>query len=222
VLQVRPYVLAILLVATLGFGPGTAQAKKPPTLHCKHGYVKKLVTVKEHKHGHVIRVKATRCVKAPAPSSKTISVTSGPVPIAPAPTPVPPPAPKAPAPAPALEITVSVWDPINVENPEYEKPKTGKRFIAVELSLTNTSTSTVSSNANLDTSIIGTDSQTYTAVFDERKGCSNFSYGDFTLTPGAHEVGCVVYELPEGVKAAKVQFGLELGVVEQSFSVEGR
>jgi hypothetical protein len=98
VLQVRPYVLAILLVATLGFGPGTAQAKGHSTLHCKHGYVKKLVTVKEHKHGHVIRVKAFRCVKAPAPapSSKTISVTSGPVPIAPAPTPVPPSAPKAP------------------------------------------------------------------------------------------------------------------------------
>ncbi len=218
----RPYVLAILLVATLGFGPGAAQAKKPPTLHCKHGYVKRLVTVKEHKHGHVIRVKATRCVKAPAPSSKTISVTSGPVPIVPAPTSVPPPVPPPAPKAPALEITVSVWDPINVENPEYEKPKTGKRFIAVELSLTNTSTSTVSSNANLDTSIIGTDSQTYTAVFDERKGCSNFSYGDFTLSLGAHEVGCVVYELPEGVKAAKVQFGLELGVVEQSFSVEGR
>jgi Domain of unknown function (DUF4352) len=214
----RTYVLASLLLATLGVGAGAAQAKKPRTLHCKHGYVKKRVTVKKHRHGHVIRVKATRCVKAPAPSSKTISVTSGPVPIAPAPTPVPTPAPKAPA----LEISVSVWDPINVENPECESPKPGKRFIAVELGVTNTSTSTVSSNANLDTAIIGTDSQTYTAVFDERKGCSNFSYGDFTLTPGAHEVGCVVYELPEGVKAAKVQFGLELGVVEQSFSVEGR
>jgi hypothetical protein len=86
VLQVRPYVLAILLVATLGFGPGTAQAKGHSTLHCKHGYVKKLVTVEEDKHGHVIRVKATRCVKHHTPQPTTPApVAAAPVAVVPAP-----------------------------------------------------------------------------------------------------------------------------------------
>jgi Domain of unknown function (DUF4352) len=103
-----------------------------------------------------------------------------------------------------------LWGQINTANPEVEVPKAGEYFIAVELSLTNVGSKTISGNANVDTTVIGTNGQTYTAVFDERKGCTNFSYGDFTLSPGANETGCVVFELPEGVKGKKVQFGLEM------------
>jgi hypothetical protein len=117
-------------------------------------------------------------------------------------------------------VTVAVWDPINTSN-EFEKPKAGQRFIAVELHLTNISSRVIESDADLDTTVIGTNSQTYTAVFVERANCTDFASGGFTLSPGAKETGCVVYELPEGVKAATVQFGLDLNV-ESSFSIEGR
>jgi hypothetical protein len=88
------------------------------------------------------------------------------------------------------------------------------RPIAVELSLTNMSGETISSDANSDSVVIGTDGQSYTfALGVERKGCSDFAYGSFTLSAGAHDVGCVVYELPTGVQVAKVQWGLN-GEVE--------
>jgi hypothetical protein len=119
-----------------------------------------------------------------------------------------------------LRINVTVWDSINTNN-EYETPKQGQRFIAVELGITNTSPNTVSSDADVDTTVIGTNGQTYTsALGDERAGCTDFDYGSFTLVPGGKETGCVVYELPEGVKAATVQFGLNLKV-ESKYSVEG-
>jgi hypothetical protein len=109
----------------------------------------------------------------------------------------------------ALQVLVKVWDPINTAN-EYETPKVGYRFIAIELSLTNNSAGTISGNANVDTTVVGTNSQTYTFAPDERANCTNFNYGDFSLAPSSKATGCVVYELPEGVKAQKVQFGLEL------------
>ena len=212
----RPYILAVLLPATLGFGSVAAQANKPLTLHCKHGYVKKLVTIKEHKRGRTVKVKVPKCVK------KRRSATTTPAAAPPPPAPTPAPATPKPTPKPEpLEIRMGVWDPINVENPEYNKAQAGKRFVAVELSLTNISSATVSSDANLDAVVIGTDGQSYTfALGVERKGCSDFAYGSFTLSPGAHQVGCVVYELPTGVQVAKVQWGLN-GEVETTRSFGG-
>jgi hypothetical protein len=214
VLRMRSYVLAVLPLLALLDSPGAAQASQyvlKPHHSCKAHYVRKVERVKVNRHGHVKRIKQTFCVHVvpkPPTSSTTTTTTATPTPTpAPAPTPSP-----APTPAKPLAIEVTTYEgvgggSINVENPEYNKPQAGKRFVAVGLSLTNVGRTTISSDANLDATVIGSDSQSYTfALGVERKGCTDFSYGSFTLTPGAHAVGCIVYELPEGVKIAHVQW----------------
>lgn len=206
--------------ALTGVGTSTpasgSHTTHPVQKRCRAHYVEKVVTVKKHKHGRVVNVKVGKCVrkKVQTPISKTISVTHSTPPTPPAvptpsPTPAPTPAP-APPPTPAelVEVSVVKYTHISTAN-AYETPQAGNWFIAIGLTLTNTGSETVSSNANLDTTVIGTDSQTYTAVFDERKGCTNFDYGGFTLAPGATEVGCVVFELPAGMETQKIQFELE-------------
>lgn len=96
-------------------------------LRCKHGYVAKVLTVKKHKHGRVVKAKVDKCVR--------------------------------------------------------------KRK-----------------------ALIGTNGQSYQpALGVERKGCTDFDYGEFSLAPGAAETGCVVFELPEAVEVEKAQWddGLE-------------
>ena len=154
-------------------------------------------------------------------TTRTYATTTQPV-AQPAPTPTPaPPTKSEPAPAKPIEslsITMVLWEPINTANPEWEKPQPAQHLAAIELSLTNVGATAISGNANFDTTAIGTNGQSYTSNFDERKGCTDFASGQFTLAPGAHEVGCIVYELPEGVKIAKVQFGLN-GEVETTRTV---
>lgn len=167
-----------------------------------------------------VRVKVHRKWRTKIKTTVTRSYQTTTQPVAqPVPTPVPTPSPEppskpAPKPIESLSLTVAVWEPINTANPEYEVPKAGEHFVAVELGLTNIGATTITGNANLDTSVIGTNGQNYTTNFDERKGCTDFSSGDFTLSPGAHEIGCVVFELPLGVTVAKVQFGLNWPEVE--------
>ncbi len=198
--------LAIVVLSSWLILAAPAAAKKR-ALHCKRGYVAK--TVKQHKRGHVVKV--AKCVKKRATHSPVAHSVPGPSIPTSEPTPAPTPAPvtaSEPKPSLKLEILMRFWDPINVEEPEFNKAKSGYRFVAVELSLTNVSSETVSSDANWDTTVIGTNSQSYTATFAERKGCTDFGgvLGPFTLAPGAHEIGCIVYELPEGVKIAKAQW----------------
>ncbi len=212
--------LIVICFAALAL-PATAQASQyalKPHHHCKAHYVRKLERVKVKKHGQVVRVKEIFCVhivpKAPSNTTTTTTTTAS-TPPTPAPTPAPQP------PAKAVHAEISLWDPINTANPEFEKPKSGYRFIAIELRLTNVGSETINDNANIDTNVVGTDTQVYTTSFNERKGCTDFAYGSFTLSPGASVSGCVVFELPEAVKAAKVQFGLN-GNVEDKWSIEGR
>jgi hypothetical protein len=202
--------LATVVVSFLILAVPAAASHKPHALHCKHGYVADTVTVKEHKHGRTIKIRKAECVKVKkAPAFHWVTGTPGPT-AAPTPTPEPSPKPRSMP----LEVVMTIWDPINVVNPEYTTPQAGYRFIAVELSLTNVSAATISSDANVDATVMGTNGQSYMfALGVERKRCTDFGYGDFTLSPGAHAVGCVVYELPEGVQVAKAQWGLN-GEVE--------
>lgn len=200
-----PLALSIIVFGIVG--PASAAP-----LHCHKGYVVRAKVIKRHQRGHVVKVKKSVCVKVKKTSAPESTLPPlppqayepTPTPPTPAPTPTP-----TPAPLHALEITVATWDPISVELAEYNKAKTGDRYVAAELSITNVSGATISGDANLDTVIIGTNGQTYAAAFAvERKGCTDFGYGAFTLAPGAHEVGCIVYELPISVKIAEVQFDL--------------
>ncbi len=59
---------------------------------------------------------------------------------------------------------------------------------------------------NSDVTVIGSDSQTYTFAVDNISGCTNFANGDVDLTKGATAVGCVAFNLPDGVNVAQVDF----------------
>ncbi len=114
----------------------------------------------------------------------------------------------------ALVVTPTVRDPVAGLN-EFETPMPGARFIAVHLVLRNAGSTQIENDAEVDTSVIGSNSQAYTTAFDETPGCTDFDSGEYSLSPGGEETGCVLYELPEGVTAQEVRFGLELNVEAQ-------
>jgi hypothetical protein len=95
--------------------------------------------------------------------------------------------------------------------PEYEEPKAGEHFVAIHLSLTNHSASTISGDADGSTTVIGSNHDAYQTNFESLTGsCTNFSSGAFSLLPGETENGCVLLELPGGVTVQRIQFGLGL------------
>jgi hypothetical protein len=110
-----------------------------------------------------------------------------------------------------LGVTLTqVIDPASGAD-QYTTADAGKRFVAVDLKITNNGTAAFSDDANSDVTLIGTDNQSYTADFDSVSECTNFNSGQFTLSPGESSTGCVVFQVPNGVNTAKVQFQTESG-----------
>ena len=91
---------------------------------------------------------------------------------------------------------------------QFDTPKPGYRFVAVDMNLQNAGNATISDNANVDATVIGTDSQAYVFDADDVVGCTNFGFGDYTLLAGNSESGCVVYQLPTAVNVKAIQFAL--------------
>lgn len=86
--------------------------------------------------------------------------------------------------------------------------------MALSLTLTDTGPWTISSDANTDATLTGTDGQTYTADFDAVSECTNFNRGNYTLLDGATKSGCVVFQIPIGVSDRSAQFSLGDGTVQ--------
>jgi hypothetical protein len=105
---------------------------------------------------------------------------------------------------------VAVLDPAQPGN-SYLTPDSGKRFVGVQLQITNQSNGTDSSDANSNTSVVGSNKQVYSADFDPIAGCTNFSNGGYTLPKGASDVGCVTFQVPTGVTIAKVEYNPNSG-----------
>ena len=104
-------------------------------------------------------------------------------------------------------------DPANPSNQDVS-PATGTRFVAVEVTLTDEGPGTISSDANTNMTLIGSDGQAYTSQFEPVSECTNFSNGAYTLLNGNAERGCVVFQLPAGVSLKAVQFSLGNGTVQ--------
>jgi hypothetical protein len=88
---------------------------------------------------------------------------------------------------------------------QYTAPDTGKRFVAAKFTIVG-KTGTFSDDANSDASLIGSDNQTYSPDFSNVAGCTNFNNGTYTVTPGQTSVGCVVFQVPNGVKPAEIEW----------------
>ena len=110
----------------------------------------------------------------------------------------------------ANDLAVTVPSPTDPAAPtdQFNQPPGGSRLVAVSEVLTDDGPGTVSDDANVDTSVVGTDGQVYTPSFDSVQGCTNFNNGGYTLAAGQSESGCVVFALPTGVDVALVEFTL--------------
>lgn len=98
-----------------------------------------------------------------------------------------------------------VEDPATPAN-SFESAPAGSRLVAVELSIWSFKGSQTD-DANSTTAIQGSNGQVYSPSFDDVAGCTDFNYGTFNVTAGdPHEVGCVVFEVPDGVKVTTVTY----------------
>jgi hypothetical protein len=91
----------------------------------------------------------------------------------------------------------------------------GQHLVSVTIKVRGLSgTSTADANGTI---VIGSNGQTYEfTVTQGLAGCTNFNYGDFTVTPGESQVGCVAFAVPNGVKIAQVSYVAPLGMGDTS------
>ena len=105
---------------------------------------------------------------------------------------------------------IAVQDPAQPGD-SFTTPDAGNRFVGVQIQITNDSKGTDSDDANNNTSLIGSNSQVYSADVNSIAGCTNFDNGTYTLTQGASEVGCVSFQVPTAVTVAKVVYNPNSG-----------
>jgi hypothetical protein len=116
----------------------------------------------------------------------------------------------------AVAVTLSqVVDPATALS-DTDVPSSGDRFVAVELSISNTSSQEIEDDANNATMVTGSDGETYTASFAGVTQCTNFEeeIGYVDLKPGASTTGCVVFQLPTSVTVQSVSFSLAPGYLD--------
>ncbi len=112
-------------------------------------------------------------------------------------------------PADTADVTlVKIIDPAEGLSPSYV-PDQGDRFVSAEFTITNTTSTYLTGNVNIAVDLTGSDGRTYSADQSNVAGCHNFEEdsGQFGLLAGSSETGCVTFQLPTGVKAARVTFG---------------
>ncbi len=115
-----------------------------------------------------------------------------------------------------LAVTLNqVIDPASGVD-QYTTADAGKRFVAVDVKIVNNGTAAFNDDANSDVTLIGTDNQSYTADFSSVSECTNFNSGQYTLAPGESTTGCVVFQVPDAVKAAKIQFQTQSGLLQST------
>ncbi len=116
----------------------------------------------------------------------------------------------------ALGVTVSqTVDPATALS-DTDLPSSGDRFVAVELTISNTSSQEIQDDANSATVVTGSDGETYTANFAGVTECTNFEeeIGYVDLKPGDNATGCVVFQLPTSVTVQSISFSLAPGYLD--------
>lgn len=117
---------------------------------------------------------------------------------------------------PGLKMTVTVNQLVNPAAPaqDFMKPKTGNRFVAVQVTLANVGQAVYSDSPTNGAMLIDGEGQQYqAAIYDVREGQS-FG-GSATINAGDSRKGMIVFEVPESAKLAKFQFALNSGFADQ-------
>ncbi len=158
---------------------------------------------------------------APAPSG------SAPAPVA------PPPATTAPASGPAqaqvgdaldltgsdtgsrMEVTVTrVVDPAAAAD-EFSTPDPGDRFVSVQFRLQDVGSAVYTDAPSNGAEIIDSTGQGYNASFDDSAAGPQFPAPEH-IAPGDSALGFVTFQVPNGVRVAKVQFTLDSGFADDT------
>ncbi|TMR94342.1 DUF4352 domain-containing protein [Nonomuraea basaltis] len=117
---------------------------------------------------------------------------------------------------PGLQMTVTVNKLVNPATPaqDFMKPKTGNKFVAVQVTLSNVGQAVYSDAPTNGALLIDGEGQQYRSTFYEVREGQPFG-GMATINNGDSRKGVIVFEVPETAKPAKFQFGLNSGFADQ-------
>lgn len=117
---------------------------------------------------------------------------------------------------PGLKVTATVNQLVNPATPaqDFMKPKSGNRFVALQVTLANVGQAVYSDSPTNGAMLIDGEGQQYrSTIYDVREGQS-FG-GSATINAGDSRKGMIVFEVPESAKLAKFQFALNSGFADQ-------
>ena len=89
---------------------------------------------------------------------------------------------------------------------QYSSAPSGNTLASAQFTIKNTGTKPIASDANNNATAIGSNGQTLQIDFSQVAGCTSFSEGNYTITPGSSATGCVNFDLPTGVTVSRVQW----------------
>lgn len=117
---------------------------------------------------------------------------------------------------PGLKVKVTVARLVDPATPasDYMKPKAGNRFVAVEVTLENVGQAVYSDAPTNSGILIDGENQQHRSTYQDVREGQSFG-GMATINAGDKRKGVIVFEVPEGSKLTKFQFGLNSGFARQ-------
>lgn len=87
----------------------------------------------------------------------------------------------------------------------------GAVYVSTLITIKNTGSTALQGDANNDSTLIGSNNQSYSADFDSVNECTDFNSGSYQIGVGESATGCVTYVLPAGVTPVKFQYSPSSG-----------
>ncbi|EXU69870.1 hypothetical protein Z951_02540 [Streptomyces sp. PRh5] len=114
-----------------------------------------------------------------------------------------------------LDVTVKKWlDPAKGAD-EFTTPGSGKRWVAVQLQLTNTGTTAYSDSPSNCVQVADADGQRFDATFGDITAGPQMT-SDLKLPRGDKALGWIVIEVPKASKVATLQFTMNSGFADET------
>ncbi|PZG04394.1 DUF4352 domain-containing protein, partial [Nonomuraea aridisoli] len=117
---------------------------------------------------------------------------------------------------PGLEMTVTVTKLVDpATGDQFSQPGTGRKLVAVELTLENSGQAVYSDSPTNGAVLIDAEGQQYHSTLHDVQEGQSFG-GSATINTGDVRKGVIVFEVPEPARAAKFQFTLNSGFADQT------
>lgn len=117
---------------------------------------------------------------------------------------------------PGLKMKVTVNQVFNPATPaeDFMKPKTGTKFVAVQLTLSNVGQAVYDSAPSNGAYVIDSEGQQYQTTYARVREGQGFD-GAATINAGDARKGVIIFAVPESAKLVKFQYGLNSGFANQ-------